>query len=115
MTEKDNQLAKDIGARIAQRRKELGWTQEQAAEKADLSQQFFACVERGIKNIRAESIIKISKSMDISADYLLMGKCTNIDRSNITKLFNELDHTQLMLLEKIIKNYIDACNHSSNK
>ncbi len=112
MSEKENQFAKDIGARIAQRRKELGWTQEQAAEKADLSQQFFACVERGIKNIRAESIVKISQSMDISADYLLMGKCTDIDRDNITKLLDELDHTQLTLLEGIIKNYIEACRHS---
>ena len=45
------QLSKDIGKRIATRRKQLGLTQEQVAERTGLSAQFFACVDLGIKNI----------------------------------------------------------------
>ena len=43
-TEKST-LAIEIGRRIAERRKQLGLTQAQAAEKAGLTQQFFASVE----------------------------------------------------------------------
>ena len=39
-TEKST-LAIEIGRRIAERRKQLGLTQAQAAEKAGLTQQFF--------------------------------------------------------------------------
>lgn len=106
-----NELAVAIGSRIAARRKQLGWTQERAAEKTGLSHQFFACVERGIKNIRAESIIKISSAMGISADYILTGKVTDIDRNNIIKMIEPLTPQQLHCLEEIIKNYLIACEH----
>ena len=64
-TEKST-LAIEIGRRIAERRKQLGLTQAQAAEKAGLTQQFFASVETGAKNIRAESIIKVSRALNIA-------------------------------------------------
>ncbi len=101
----------DIGKRIASRRTQLGLTQEQVAEKAGLSHQFFACVERGLKNMRAESIIKLSKAMDISTDYLLFGKSTDIDRNNLVQLLEPLNETQLKCMEEIIKNYLIACGY----
>ena len=44
MAENKSPLAIEIGRRIASRRNQLGLTQEQAAEKAGLTQQFFASV-----------------------------------------------------------------------
>ena len=102
-------LAVEIGARIAARRKQLGWTQEQAAERSGLSHQFFACVERGLKNIRAESIIRISKAMDISTDYILLGISSDIDRNYLAGLLEPLDEVQLKCMEEIIKNFVAAC------
>ena len=48
---RDLLFAKEMGKRIAQRRKELGLTQEKAAERCGLSLQFFASVETGGKNV----------------------------------------------------------------
>ena len=101
----------DIGQRIAHRRNQLGLTQEQAAEKAGLSHQFFACVERGLKNMRAESIIKLSQSMDISTDYILLGRSSDIDRNYLVELLKPLNETQLKCMEEIIKNYLIACGY----
>ncbi|MBD5094784.1 MAG: helix-turn-helix transcriptional regulator [Subdoligranulum sp.] len=53
---KDNALIKDIGRRVQSRRKHLGLTQDQLAERANMSQQYIACVERGHKGMREESI-----------------------------------------------------------
>ena len=67
-------FAKEMGKRVAQRRKELGLTQEKAAERCGLSQQFFASIETGGKNVRGESLLKLAMGLDISADYLLTGR-----------------------------------------
>lgn len=102
-------LAQNIGRRIAQRRKEMGLTQEQAAERAGLSAQFFACVERGLKNIRAESLLRVSRALEVSADYLLTGRPTDHDRSLLAQLAAPLDAVQLHCLEEIVRQYRVAC------
>lgn len=104
--------AMEMGARIAERRKQLGWTQEQAAEASGLSWQFFACVERGIKNIRAESLLNLSRSMNVSADYLLTGKQSGVNYGYLSKYMEPLSEMQLKYLEEILKNYLLACGHS---
>lgn len=108
----DNSVALEIGQRIAKRRKQLNLTQEQAAELSGLSHQFFACVERGLKNIRAENVIKLSKALDVSADYLLFGESTTTDLHNIANLLAPLSELQLKCMEEIIKNYLMACGYS---
>lgn len=99
-----------IGQRIAARRKQLGWTQEQAAEKTGLSHQFFACVERGLKNMRAENVIRLSQAMGVSTDYLLLGRSTDADRSELTQMMQPLNEHQLKCLEEIIRNFVRACS-----
>lgn len=102
----NSKLALEIGTRIAQRRKQLGFTQEQAAERADLTQQFFASVEIGAKNIRAESVIKVCRALNISADYLLTGTVSEIDCERIVQLMKTLDAAQFVQIESIITEII---------
>lgn len=104
-------LATEMGARITARRKQLGWTQEQAAEASGLSWQFFACVERGIKNIRAESLLNLSRAMNVSADYILTGKESKVDYGYLLKYMEPLSEVQLNCLEEIMKNYLLACGY----
>lgn len=111
MAKERSLLAIEMGARIAERRKQLGWTQEQAAEAAGLSWQFFACVERGIKNIRAESLLKLSRAMNVSADYILTGKQSQADYGHLLKYLEPLSEMQLKYLEEIMKNYVLACGY----
>lgn len=101
----------NIGKRIAERRNQLGLTQEQAAELSGLSHQFFACVERGLKNMRSESVIKLSLALNVSADYILFGRSNDYDRDYLVKLLEPLDEIQLKCMEEIIKNYLVACGH----
>lgn len=106
MPDKKDELAAEIGRRIAARRNQLGLTQEQAAEKAGLTQQFFASVETGGKNMRAESIIKVSRALDISTDFLLTGAVSDIDCSRLVKMLEPLDETHFLIIETIIQNII---------
>lgn len=102
MPDNKDKLASEIGRRIAARRKQLGLTQEQAAERAGLTQQFFASVETGTKNIRAESIVNVSKALNISADFLLTGEVADLDCNRLMKMLKALDEKHFMEIETII-------------
>lgn len=96
---RDLLFAKEMGKRIARRRKELGLTQEKAAERCGLSLQFFASVETGGKNVRAESLAKLAEGLEVSADQLLLGRVTDFDLARdlqCLKRLNEEEYQRLM-------------------
>ncbi len=111
--QKRNQFSVEVGARIAARRKQLNLTQEQAAEKADVSHQFFACVERGIKNMRAENIVKVSQALGVSTDYILLGTPNESDRDRLSRQMDSFSPKQMQCMEQIIKNFCIACEIDS--
>jgi len=75
-------LNEAIGGRIRAYRESLGMNRESFSEKIGLSPQFLAEAENGKKGLSAESIYKICKSCDLSADYLVMGKLKNDKSKN---------------------------------
>lgn len=114
MPKKRNEaLASDIGRRLHRRRKELNLTQEQVAERAGLSQQYYACIERGLKGIGAESIVRICRALEISADCLLTGAMPDSDRQYILKMFQMLDERQQQAGIQIMKNLLTACGYEA--
>ena len=66
--EMDNKL---IGHRIKEIRENRGYTQEQLAEKLNLSVQHVSVIERGVKSPRLDTFIRIANILEINADYLL--------------------------------------------
>ncbi len=66
-------LLRQMGKRIYDRRKQLRMTQEELAEKAGITPQTVSTAELGKKALRPENIIRICSALDISSDYLLMG------------------------------------------
>lgn len=111
----ETDLSKAIGKRINNKRKQLRLTQEQLAEKAGLSHQFFSCVEAGKKNMRAENIIKVSNALGVSTDYILTGKSNDIDLNNIVNMLGTLNEEQLICMEEIIKNFLIACGYKNQQ
>lgn len=111
MPKRNKDLAEQIGHRIARRRKELKLTQEEAAERAGLSLQFFACAERGIKGLGAESMIKISQALETSADYLLTGTMAQGEADYIQRLLAPMTEEQRQATVEIIKNVLLACKY----
>lgn len=103
MDKNNDRLTPEIGRRIAMRRNQLGLTQAEAAELSGLTQQFFASVETGKKNMRADSIIRVSRALRISADYLLTGIVTDFERNHITQMLESLNEAQFFAVEEIIE------------
>jgi len=63
-----------MGKRLRARRIELKLTQEELAELVDVSVSFVGHIERGEKKASLETIANLGNAMDISLDYLVMGK-----------------------------------------
>ena len=70
------QLLTDMGLRIAELRRQKRMTQEELAECAGMTSQTMSTAELGKKALRPENIVKLSRALQVSADYLLTG-CRN--------------------------------------
>ncbi len=101
-------LLKQIGNRILSRRKQLRMTQEELAEKAGITPQTVSSAELGKKALRPENIIRVCSALDISTDYLLLGKVSDGDHSVLLSNVANLPPIQYRHLEDIINSFILA-------
>ena len=95
-----------IGETVEHMRLEKGWTQEELAEKADLTPQFVSYAESGKRAMRPENLLKLSKALNVSADYLLTGDIVEKDMLILSDKMKNLTPSQV----RIIENIIDECN-----
>lgn len=103
MPKSNNRLATEVGRRILKLREESGWTQEALADRSGLSVNFIACVERGEKGLGFDSIIKISRALGTSTDYLLTGTMGPTEQNYIQTLFEPMDDVQRQAMIGIIE------------
>lgn len=69
----------EMGMRLKESRRALHLTQEQMAEKLNISIKHYGGVERGIAGLSVENLIEASNILGIDLDYLIKGKTTNDD------------------------------------
>lgn len=98
-------LLKEMGKRISTRRKQLGITQEQLAEKINVSIQMISNLEQGKKAVRPANLVNVCTALDISSDYILMGTKNEIENNKLVKKINSLDEKQKGLIELTV-NYL---------
>jgi len=107
-----NELLKEMGQRILERRKQLNMTQETLANLTHLTSQTISYAEMGQKAMRPETMLKICEALGISADYLLRGKIFEADTSLLQQKISTLIYisppTQPRHLEQIIDSFIAA-------
>jgi len=93
----------EMGKRIHHLRKQHGHTQEQLAEMMQVSVQMISNLERGIKAIRIDNLIHLSRILGVSTDYILTGKENQDDfhalAARIAKLSDEDRATIEMLVD----------------
>jgi transcriptional regulator with XRE-family HTH domain len=63
-------IKKELGKKIKELRLSLGYTQEKLAELADISQRALSSIELGDNFITAETLDKLLKALDITAEEL---------------------------------------------
>lgn len=101
-------LLKGMGSRLTARRKQLRLTQEELAERADMTTQTISTAETGRKALRPANIVKLCKALEISADHLLFGETSSGDVLILSDKVSQLSPDQYRHLEDIINSFIAA-------
>ncbi len=112
--DKPNFFLISLGKRIVRCRKELKMSQENLAEAVDLSVQSISAAECGKKALRPENLLKISRVLGVSTDYLLTGEINESDLPVFAKKLKNLSPKQIMVFEKIIDNCIELTETDNN-
>lgn len=104
----------EVGKRIMYRRKKLGLTQEQLAEKSELTTQAISYFESGKRAMRPENLMKIATGLGVSTDYLLTGDIIDKDKLLLSKKLDKLTPEEVRIIESIIDECI-TLNHSDKE
>ncbi len=97
---------KRIGARIKQYRELRGMTQEQLAERINVSVGYLSCIERGVNFPRVENLISILNTLNISANEVfidVLDKADEIKASELSGRISALPPDRRRLLLTVIE------------
>lgn len=106
------QLNIEIGRRIRGCREALGYSREALAEKADLAASFIGTIELGAGSFTAETLIKLCRALNVSADYILFGEEKQTGLSAINAMLSGLDPAYIPFVEEILSAYIRSVLHA---
>ncbi len=93
-----------IGKRIKNVREAKGMTQEQLASRSGIVIKHLSNIECGQSGISLATLIEIAEVLDVSTDYLLLGK--EPQHTMLSNAFKDLGARERYYLEQIISNYI---------
>ena len=93
----------EIGKRAALFRKNLGLTQHDVAEKAQVNRAYITHIETGKTNPSFDFLFKMQNTFNLSIDWLLtgIGQMTIIDEEH---LFNNITEKHIELIDQLLKN-----------
>lgn len=101
-------MNRKIGARIKAAREASGYSQEKFAEKVGLSIQHVSNLERGVAGPSIDVVIKMCKVLNVSCDYLLLGRSSSRDVSKVESRLTDLTPDQLFIVDRAIRIVLEA-------
>ena len=66
-----------VGDRIRKKRIQLGFSQDEVAERIDRAPKYCSDIERGTCGMSTETMLAISECLDMSLDYMMFGEQTD--------------------------------------
>lgn len=109
LSPEDKRFFKEMGARIAQLRKEQNLTQQQLADELELSQQIIASYEIGRRRIPVSTLPRLARTLGVSIETLIGEEQTPAKRGPTPKLqrhmerISQLPKTQQRFLLQMIE------------
>jgi transcriptional regulator with XRE-family HTH domain len=102
-----------MGDRIKEARKKCKLTQDQLAEKLDVSLEFVGQIERGQKLPGMQVFIKLIEALNVSADYLLRDSISTgqlFGDNALGSKIKKLSCKERIALEALIDTYLEYHN-----
>ncbi len=98
-----------FGERLRSRRAVLGYTQESVSDRAGIGLRFYQMLERGEKSVSLDTLIRLSRVLAVSTDYLLFGDLSGPPGDPLAELLNSLPQPQREDALKILQLYAKSC------
>lgn len=99
-----------IGRRIQLSREQAGLTQEQLAEKLELSTQFISAIERGVYGPSLDTVVKLCEELNVSSDWLLLGRRGTPTTQTIAERLAPLSPEQIAAIDRVIDDLLPLLN-----
>ena len=99
-----------IGEQVRQVREQAKLTQEQLAEKIDVSPQYVSDLERGVVGISLATLKRLCITVGVSSDRILFGVQPEDRGALLASMCRNLTKEQFSILTEIIGKYIEAVN-----
>ncbi len=95
---------KMIGKRIAKRRKQMGLTQSEAEERADIGYRYLTNIERGISIPSTEVVMRLALALETTPDEFLVGTVRYEDDRwrTVAELLRPMDEKHLALAKSLL-------------
>lgn len=97
-----------FGTRLRRCREGAILTQEKLAEKINISTRFYQALELGTAKPSLKTLIALSRTLNVSIDYLLLGDISGSPQNPITEIYNQLSPQQREDAVKILELYQKA-------
>ena len=97
---------KEVGKRIRFARKNANLSQEQLAEKLNISPTYMSDIENGKTNVGLKIFMDITESLQVSADWLLQTNIPPVQSIHLTHLeeiFSDCSASEIRAIAKIIR------------
>lgn len=98
----------EIGEQVKAAREQAGITQEQLAERIDVSTQYVSDLERGVVGISVPTLKNLCVALGISSDRILFGQSQGGNVPALTDKCRVLSPAQSAMLADIIDSFIQA-------
>ena len=96
----------NFGIRVKKVRNSIGMTIEKLAEKSNRTENFIQRIESGKKSCSIHTLYQLCRTMNISADSLLLGENVELkeykDREVIENILNTCDEKQLKVIKEVL-------------
>ncbi len=98
-----NAQERKAGKRIMQLRMEKRYTREQFADIVDISAKFLYEIENGKKGFSATTLLKLSKALNVSMEYIMTGEDYKRPESEIATSLELSKPNTLENVERLLK------------
>lgn len=103
-------MEKLIGKRIQLQRKKKGLTQDEFAEMLDITTHYLSALERGVYNIKLETLVKMLNILECSADEVfcdVVNKSYEVKTTELSERLNELPFNERNKILAVVNTMVD--------
>lgn len=87
MKQKETYDRREVGKRLQDQRKQLGWSRKFVAEKIGLVEKYYADIERGTCGMSIETLLAVTKLYGFTMDELIYGKDEEAKEAKKSEVF----------------------------